>query len=205
MNSRRHFGCVARRDGPASYGRSALVWMSLLLGTGSALAAPAAPASLANPVGSAGSVRPALSTLPTLPPSSASSGSSVSSTPQTLRDPTEIPAAAQAPTEASSTSEDDRPHAPRHIVIVDHRAYLIEGGRRLGVGDTFGRDRIERIDADAVWLRDATGLRRVPLYAGVTKRAVPEAASSAAASASQAARIDRSRTSPQRPPTKDVP
>jgi len=92
-----------------------------------------------------------------------------------LRDPTEPPAAAQAET-ASSGPLGEEPSAtlPRHIIVRNGRSYVVERGRRFGVGDTLGNARIERIDSDAVWLRDGAGSRRVPLYAGVTKRPAAE-------------------------------
>lgn len=93
-----------------------------------------------------------------------------------LRDPTEPPAVAQAAMAASSAgssalaAEAGSTPAPRHIVVSNGRSYLVERGRRFGVGDTLGQARIERITSDAVWLREGGNTRRVPLYAGVTKR-----------------------------------
>jgi len=118
-----------------------------------------------------------------------------------LRDPTEPPPAAQAAMASSSASGAEAGDAPmpRHIVVSNGRSYLIERGRRLGVGDALGSARIERIDSDAVWLREGSSTRRVPLYAGVTKRAAIEnsPASSAAAAAPMAKRTART-NSPQK-------
>ncbi|KQU74569.1 MULTISPECIES: hypothetical protein [unclassified Rhizobacter] len=107
------------------------------------------------------------------------------------RDPMQPPASAQ-PASAASAPSDRGDAAPRHIVVVGTTRYLVDQGRRLSVGDLLGERRIERIDGDAVWLRDARGAQRVPLYPGVTRRA---AADSPAPSAS----------SPTRQTTKDVP
>lgn len=94
-----------------------------------------------------------------------------------LRDPMQPPAAAQ-PASAASAPRTAGDEAPRHIVVVDSTRYLVDHGRRLAVGDLLGERRIERIDSDAVWLRDAQGPQRVPLYPGVTRRAVSEPAHS---------------------------
>jgi len=113
-----------------------------------------------------------------------------------LRDPTEPPPMAQAAMAASSAgsaAETGNAPMPRHIVVSNGRSYLIERGRRLGVGDALGNARIERIDSDAVWLREGSTTRRMPLYAGVTKRTAIEnsPASSAAAAAPMAKRTAR--------------
>jgi len=91
-----------------------------------------------------------------------------------LRDPMQPPAAAQ-PASAASAPRDRSDEAPRHIVVIGTTRHVVDQGRRLSVGDLLGERRIERIDSDAVWLRDAQGSHRVPLYPGVTRRAVPDA------------------------------
>jgi len=127
-----------------------------------------------------------------------------------LRDPTEPPPVAQAAMAASSagsgSAADDaagNSPKPRHIIVSNGRSYLVERGRRLGVGDALGSARIERIDSDAVWLREGSSTRRVPLYAGVSKRpaieypSAPSPAPSPAASAAMAKRTARTH-SPQK-------
>lgn len=101
------------------------------------------------------------------------------------RDPTAWPtalrssiAAAQA---ASAASGADSPEtAIRQVVFADGRAYVVQRGRRYGVGEQLDGARIERITEQAVWLREAGQLRREPLYGGVEKR--PPAAAAPAAS-----------------------
>ena len=92
-----------------------------------------------------------------------------------LRDPMQPPPALQAP--LRSNSSDGAPAAvqitPRHLMTIGGRRYLIDGGRRLGVGDMLGSARIERIDDGAVWLREAGELRQVSLFGGIVKRALP--------------------------------
>ena len=65
----------------------------------------------------------------------------------------------------------------RHLLVVDGQRYLIDRGRRLGVGDTLGDARIERIDDGAVWLREDGAVHQVSLFGGIVKRPVasPEA------------------------------
>ena len=93
------------------------------------------------------------------------------------RDPMQPPAAAQ-PASAARAAHERGDEAPRHIVVIGSTRYLVDQGRRLAVGDLLGERRIERIDSDAVWLRDAQGSHRVPLYPGVTRRALSEPAHS---------------------------
>jgi hypothetical protein len=110
-----------------------------------------------------------------------------------LRDPMQPPAAA-APAASAGTPRDAADESPHHITVVGTTRHVVDRGRRLSVGDLLGGSRIERIDDDAVWLRDAQGLRRAPLYPGVIRR--PTATSTPTSSPPQA---------PNRPPAKDLP
>ena len=69
--------------------------------------------------------------------------------------------------------------AIRQVVFADGRAYVVQRGRRYGIGELLDGARIERISEQAVWLREAGQLRREPLYGGVEKR-VPAPAAPAA-------------------------
>ncbi|MFZ2652484.1 MAG: hypothetical protein WA210_20475, partial [Burkholderiaceae bacterium] len=53
---------------------------------------------------------------------------------------------------------------PRHILVIDGQRYVIEGGRRRGVGDTLAGARIERIEDSVIWVREAGALRRLPMF-----------------------------------------
>jgi hypothetical protein len=102
-----------------------------------------------------------------------------------IRDPMQAPAAhaAARPDPAVVTAPTESPDAlVRHLMVIDGRRFVIEGGQRLGVGDRLGDARIERIDDGAVWLRDARGVRQVSLFGGIAKRPAldGDAASSAA-------------------------
>jgi hypothetical protein len=110
-----------------------------------------------------------------------------------LRDPMQPPAAA-APAASAGAPRDATDESPRHITVIGNTRHVVDRGGRLSVGDLLGGSRIERIDDDAVWLRDAQGLRRAPLYPGVIRRPAPT--SGPAATPPQA---------PNRSPAKDVP
>lgn len=114
------------------------------------------------------------------------------------RDPMQPPAAALPAAPASAASAPAGDAMPRHIVVAGGVRHLVDRGRRLAVGDLLGAARIERIEADAVWLRDAQGLRRVPLYPGVTRRAAIDPLPPASAPRRSPVR------SPTDSPTKDV-
>lgn len=105
------------------------------------------------------------------------------------RDPTAWPpalrsavASAQAASGASDAPSAD--NAIRQVVFAAGHAYVVQRGRRYAVGDAIDGARIERINEQAVWLREPSGqLRRESLYSGVEKRA-PAAASIPARAAS---------------------
>lgn len=99
------------------------------------------------------------------------------------RDPTTWPpalrsamAAASAASAASaSTGAEPADNAIRQVVFANGRAYVVQRGRRLAVGEQIDGARIERITEQAVWLREAGQVRREPLYGGVEKRPEPSA------------------------------
>ena len=97
--------------------------------------------------------------------------------PAPLRDPMQAPAVAQSAARRDNSDGVSAPAqiVPRHLMTIDGRRYLIDRGRRLGVGDMLGGARIERIDDAAVWLREAGELRQFSLFGGIAKRAVPMA------------------------------
>lgn len=131
-----------------------------------------------------------------------------------LRDPTEPPPVAQAAMAASSAgssasaADAGRSPAPRHIVVSNGRSHVVERGRRFGVGDMLGQARIERITSDAIWLREGGSTRRVPLYAGVTKRPAVEtspAPSTSAPSPAASAPVVVKRLARSDSPLKEAP
>lgn len=93
------------------------------------------------------------------------------------REPTQWPpalrsalAAQAAASAASAAGAPVADAAIRHVVFANGRAYVVQRGRRFGVGERLDGARIERITEQAVWLREAGQVRREPLYAGVEKR-----------------------------------
>lgn len=100
------------------------------------------------------------------------------------RDPTELPPVLRASIEAAQAASaasgaETGAVAIRQVVFVDGRAYVVQRGRRYGIGELLDGARIERINEQAVWLREAGQLRREPLYGGVEKRTPAPAAAAA--------------------------
>lgn len=67
------------------------------------------------------------------------------------------------------------PPTPQQLLTVNGKRYVVDGRRRLGVGDALGGTRIERITDSAVWVRDGNTVTRLPFYGSVTKRTVVDA------------------------------
>jgi len=104
--------------------------------------------------------------------------------PMPARDPMQPPPSVQAAARAAApaaTPIDPVDVTPRHVMLIDGRRYVIDHGRRLGVGDLLGEARIERIDDGAVWLREGGVLRQVSLFGGIVKRVVAESGAPASA------------------------
>jgi len=104
----------------------------------------------------------------------------------TLRDPMVPPLAIARPAAATGSLEDapQPTPTPQQLLTINGQRYVVDGRRRLGVGDALGSTRIERITDSAVWVRDGNTVTRLPFYGSVTKRTVvdappaPDAASS---------------------------
>jgi hypothetical protein len=91
------------------------------------------------------------------------------------RDPTALPPALRSAMAAASAASaapgaDAPDNAIRQVVFANGRGYIVQRGRRYGVGEQLDGARIERITEQAVWLREAGQVRREPLYGGVEKR-----------------------------------
>ncbi|MFT7724194.1 MAG: hypothetical protein QM788_15400 [Roseateles sp.] len=91
------------------------------------------------------------------------------------RDPTALPPALRGALAAPAADAASAPAAPaiRQVVFSNGRGYVVQRGRRYGVGERLDGARIERITEQAVWLREAGQVRREPLYGGVEKRPPP--------------------------------
>ena len=92
-----------------------------------------------------------------------------------LRDPMVPPLAIARPAAATGSLEDAPQPAPQQLLTVNGQRYVVDGRRRLGVGDALGSTRIERITDSAVWVRDGNTVTRLPFYGSVTKRTVVDA------------------------------
>ena len=131
-----------------------------------------------------------------------------------LRDPMQLPAPKRA--EARTPASPPVQPAVRHLLVIGEQRWVIEDGRRHGVGDVLAGARIERIEDGAVIVRRGGALQRLPLYTGITRRplAAPPAAgpspaapdstriaasTSTSASASASAGGERSRRSTTTP------
>ena len=87
-----------------------------------------------------------------------------------LRDPTQPPPGYGAPASASVRAPVES-FRPEHLVTVEGQRYVMWRGHRYRAGDTVQGVRIERIEDSGVWVRGAEGSRKLPLYAGIEKRA----------------------------------
>jgi hypothetical protein len=91
------------------------------------------------------------------------------------RDPMQPPPSLRpAASPGGSATAEPPPVVARHLMVVDGVRYVIDNGRRRGVGDLLGGARIERIEDSAVVVRNGKQLQRLPLFAGVVKRPVAE-------------------------------
>jgi hypothetical protein len=91
------------------------------------------------------------------------------------RDPMQPPPALRAAAApGGSAPADAAPVVARHLMVIDGVRYVIDNGRRRGVGDLLGSARIERIEDSAIVVRNGKQLQRLPLFAGVVKRPVAE-------------------------------
>lgn len=72
------------------------------------------------------------------------------------------------------------PPTPQQLLTVNGKRYVVDGRRRLGVGDALGGTRIERITDSAIWVRDGRTVTRLPFYGSVTKRTVVDTPPAAA-------------------------
>lgn len=93
------------------------------------------------------------------------------------RDPMQPPPALRAVAAAGGSAPANAALAvARHLMVIDGVHYVIDNGRRRGVGDLLGGARIERIEDSAIVVRNGKQLQRLPLFAGVVKRPVAEPA-----------------------------
>lgn len=102
-----------------------------------------------------------------------------------LRDPMVPPLAIARPAASQAEVAPEPPPTPRQLLTVDGKRYVVDGRRRLGVGDALGGTRIERITDSAVWVREGNTVTRLPFYGGVVKHNVSSLPASAPAAGSR--------------------
>jgi len=91
-----------------------------------------------------------------------------------LRDPTQPPAALNAPNNVRQPLEELR---FEHIVSVNGVRYLVWNSRRYAAGDVVAGARIERISESAIWLKANGNVRKLQLFPSVEKQPLPNATS----------------------------
>ena len=99
------------------------------------------------------------------------------------RDPMQPPPAMRPAAAPGGTAAEPAPLVARHLMVIGGVRYVIDGGRRRGVGDLLGGARIERIEDSAVVVRNGRQLQRLTLFAGVVKKPVADTQTAQALSA----------------------
>jgi hypothetical protein len=102
---------------------------------------------------------------------------------QSLRDPTAPPAAVAplvsatpgvTPVVSSSTSLDTNNLS---LIVRDGVRFLVVGTRLFKQGQTVGQAKIQRITETEVWLLEGGRVRKLPIFAGIERRAAVPAVS----------------------------
>jgi hypothetical protein len=95
---------------------------------------------------------------------------------QPLRDPT-VPPVAAGGVMSSAAAPGAAPALPSiesggmAVLVRDGVPYLVVGTRLYAKGQKLGQARIERISETEVWLREAGGVRKVPVFGGIQRQA----------------------------------
>jgi len=88
------------------------------------------------------------------------------------RDPTRMPGAATPSGSESNVAQRSLPLLPGEFAVLMRGGvlHLVVDARLYSVGQSIGGARIERLSETEVWLRDAAGLHKLPVFAGVQRR-----------------------------------
>jgi hypothetical protein len=121
---------------------------------------------------------------------------------QALRDPTQPPGASTSGAEGLPTADASATEGGGMAVVVrGGKPMLVQGTRLYGVGQTFGRFRVERISETEIWLREGGDLRKISRFAGIERHAARPLADCAAPAKKSSKPAPPSRsTSPQAAP-----
>lgn len=89
--------------------------------------------------------------------------------------PTRAPGAMEAHDNPESRSADLMPRweGPVSVMRIEGQPRLVVGTRLMGVGQTLGPERIERITETEVWLSQGSQQRRLALFEGIKRSASP--------------------------------
>jgi len=92
-----------------------------------------------------------------------------------LRDPTRMPGAAGAVSSEPNATQRSLPLQPGQFAVLVRNGtrYLVVGARLYTVGQKIEGARIERLTETEVWLRDAAGVHKLPVFDGVQRRPQP--------------------------------
>lgn len=90
-----------------------------------------------------------------------------------LRDPTVAPLAVSAGSAGDPAGQEATPLGANgtNVVVRNGKPFLVSGLRLIAVGQMVDGYKLERITETEVWLRDASGLTKLPRYAGVQRTA----------------------------------
>jgi hypothetical protein len=91
---------------------------------------------------------------------------------QAQRDPTAPPAVASVSVGSENRPVSDLPWGDEGVAVIvrDGKSFLALGTRLYAVGQKIGNFRIERISETEIWLRNGSGLRKVPRFAGIERK-----------------------------------
>lgn len=94
--------------------------------------------------------------------------------PAPVRDPTVPPAAAAAPGSGADAGnagvEGPLGGSGTNVVQRDGKSYLVVGSRLVAPGQMIDGYKLERITETEIWLRDATGVTKVPRFTGIQRQ-----------------------------------
>lgn len=110
---------------------------------------------------------------------------------QELRDPTRAPALPSAATAAMTGPVLPITSESQSVVMRDGQPYLVVGTRLVGIGQTVGEFKLERITETEIWLRQGKAVYPVARFSRIQRSSSPDCASSVAKTAQDSSRQAR--------------